>query len=83
MRNPPLSEIQSWPPPNTINPETKGPALAAITITGTMLCFLAVGLRLHCRRFLLNSVGLDDYLICFTLVLTLLRTPLLLPAFPV
>lgn len=45
-----------------------GPMTNAVLWVEVVIFALFVGLRLYTRKQILNSVGLDDYLVCFALV---------------
>ncbi|KAL8730098.1 MAG: hypothetical protein Q9166_004297 [cf. Caloplaca sp. 2 TL-2023] len=60
--------IDSWPKPNFVNPETRGPALTVVNIVFIILVFLVVGLRYYTRIRITKSFGLDDWVIGASLV---------------
>jgi len=45
-----------------------GPMTNAVLWIEAVIFSFFVGLRLYTRKQILNSVGLDDYLVCFALV---------------
>ena len=63
MRNPPLEVYVSWPAPNYVDPETRGPMLVVVPVVLAIISFLIVVLRLYIRFVLIKSVGPDDWLI--------------------
>jgi hypothetical protein len=68
MRSPPLSVLASWPTPNYVNPQTRGPAgkiVGSILIT---LVTVILVLRLYTRRFISKGLGIDDVLIILAYV---------------
>ena len=60
--------IASWPKPNWVNPETRGPALTVVNIVFIILVFLVVGLRYYTRLKITRSFGQDDVVIGLSLV---------------
>lgn len=68
MINPPIEEILSWPQPNYVDPETRGPALAAINHTFLGLCVVLVAARIYTRVRIVRWFGWDDVLIIVALV---------------
>ncbi|PUU75231.1 hypothetical protein B9Z19DRAFT_923157, partial [Tuber borchii] len=63
MRNPPPEVYLSWPAPNYVDPETRGPMLVVVPAILVIISFLIVVLRLYTRFVLIKSVGADDWLI--------------------
>jgi len=63
MRNPPPEVYLSWPAPNYVDPETRGPMLVVVPVVLVIISFLIVALRLYTRVVLIKSVGADDWLI--------------------
>lgn len=55
--------IASWPKPNYVNPDTRGPALTVVNIVFIVLVFIVVGLRYYTRIRITRSFGIDDYVI--------------------
>ncbi|KAJ6017688.1 hypothetical protein N7451_001067 [Penicillium sp. IBT 35674x] len=51
-----------------------GPMTNAVLWLEAVIFSFFVGLRLYTRKQILNSIGVDDYLVCFALVLHLLYT---------
>ncbi|KAI1337741.1 integral membrane protein [Xylariaceae sp. FL0016] len=63
MRTPTLEVLQSWPKPNYVDPETRGPVGK---IVGSILITLAtaiLAIRLYARKKITRGFGLDDTLI--------------------
>lgn len=61
MRSPPPEVVASWPRPNYINPETRGPELIVvglITLFGALIC---LALRLYVRLRIMRKIELDDW----------------------
>ncbi|KAM0268553.1 hypothetical protein ACHAQH_009945 [Verticillium albo-atrum] len=70
MKTPPLDIIASWPAPNYVNPETRGPAAAIIAITLLIIVTFLVAIRVYTRKVITNGFGWDDILIIFAYVAT-------------
>jgi hypothetical protein len=68
MRVPPPSVIASWPPPNYIDPETRGPSLLIVNSVFLALSLAALAGRLWARLVILRAPGLDDILITVAIV---------------
>ncbi|KAL8779319.1 MAG: hypothetical protein Q9213_006999 [Squamulea squamosa] len=66
--------VATWPKPNYVNPETRGPALTVVNIVFIILVFLFVGLRYYTRIRITKSFGLDDWVIGASLVPTFALT---------
>jgi len=68
MQLPPASVLATLPPPNYINPETRGNAKVIINIVlySILICF--IGLRIFTRTHLRKFFGKDDVLILVALV---------------
>ncbi|KIX10632.1 uncharacterized protein Z518_01716 [Rhinocladiella mackenziei CBS 650.93] len=64
----PPSVIASWPMPNYVNPETRGPALGYVCIIFSALGIVAVIARLYSRLYMTRAPGLDDFLVVFALL---------------
>jgi hypothetical protein len=63
MRQPPHDVVASWPAPNYINPETRGPALVIVELFTVSISTICLGLRLHVKARIMRSVDWDDWLI--------------------
>jgi hypothetical protein len=68
MRVPPPAVIASWPPPNYIDPETRGPSLLIVNSVFLALSLAALAGRLWARLVILRAPGLDDLLITVAIV---------------
>jgi hypothetical protein len=64
----PLDVILSWPAPNYVDPERRGPALIIINSILLPLALVVVGLRLYTRLRISRSAGLDDVFIALASV---------------
>ncbi|PYH48708.1 uncharacterized protein BP01DRAFT_420483 [Aspergillus saccharolyticus JOP 1030-1] len=69
--HPPLSVIASWPPRNTVNPESHGPAALVLAAVVGGMAFVTVMVRLYARCFIQHQGGIDDILIALALLPTL------------
>jgi len=59
--------ILSWPRPNYVNPQTRGPGLIYICIIFSALGTAIVTARLYSRLFITQAPGIDDLLIVVSL----------------
>lgn len=64
----PESVFLSWPKPNYINPQRRGPALVIVNSLLLFVAMVVVGLRLYTRFVLCHSAGLDDLFITLATV---------------
>jgi hypothetical protein len=64
----PLDVAKSWPLPNYVNPERRGPALLIINCVLLPLALVVVVLRLYTRLTIARSQGLDDLFIALASV---------------
>ncbi len=62
MRSPPKEVTSTWPAPNYINPETRGPALIIVEIVALCISTACLALRLFVRIHILRSPDWDDWL---------------------
>jgi hypothetical protein len=62
MRSPPKEVTSTWPAPNYINPETRGPALIIVEIVALCISTAFLALRLFVRIHILRSPDWDDWL---------------------
>ncbi len=62
MRSPPAEVLATWPKPNYVNPETRGPALAIVELTAISLSTIVLCLRMYVRVRIIRSVDWDDWL---------------------
>ncbi|KAG9777535.1 hypothetical protein ABEF93_000394 [Exophiala dermatitidis] len=60
--HPPPSVVASWPRPNYIDPDTRGPALEYICIIFSAVAVVVLAARLYSRLFITRAPGLDDLL---------------------
>jgi len=58
----PPSVVNSWPPPNYVDPVVEGPALEIVGIVLGVIVVLLVTARLYSRIFLIKAPGTDDAL---------------------
>jgi hypothetical protein len=63
MRLLPPEFLTTWPTPNYINPDTRGPALTIISTVLLALSIFVVGLRLYTKLHIVKSFDIDDALI--------------------
>ena len=68
MRTPPPSVIDSWPEPNYVNPETRGPRLLITQLIFVPLALLVLLARLYVRIFVVRRAGWDDCLMVMDMV---------------
>ena len=73
MVTPPPEVIASWPPPNYIDPETRGSSLVVVNFIFLALSLAALAARLWARLVILRAPGLDDFLITIAIVSVFLR----------
>jgi hypothetical protein len=64
----PPEVIASWPKPNYVNPQTRGPVVYIINGIFFSLATLTVGVRLYTRIFVRRWFGLDDFFIILAYV---------------
>ena len=60
---------------NYVDPETRGEEIAIMEIVLLVACFVVVALRVYARAFQSKSFGIDDVLIIFNLVSSVLTAP--------
>ena len=72
MVHPTKEIIESWPAPNFVDPVTRGPGLTIVNGIFITLVLIVVGLRYYTRLRITKSFGLDDWVIGFSLVGSLL-----------
>lgn len=63
MRQLPLDVLLTWPKPNYINPEVRGPELWISTAIFMTAAYACVGIRLYSRAYIRKWVGIDDFLV--------------------
>lgn len=61
MATPTLEQIQLWPRPNFVNPETRVNLLLGIEAPITILTVIFVCARFYSRTCLRNVLGWDDW----------------------
>ena len=72
MVHPTKEIIATWPAPNFVDPVTRGPGLTIVNAIFITLVIVVVGLRYYTRLRITKSFGLDDWVIGFSLVRSLL-----------
>jgi hypothetical protein len=72
MKLPPPEVLMSYPPPNYVNPTTRGPTLVIVNGVFLGIATLAVLLRLYTRLFVKRWFGWDDVFICCAYVRSVL-----------
>ncbi|KAG9378568.1 hypothetical protein A1F94_010337 [Pyrenophora tritici-repentis] len=80
MQLPPLDVILSWPTPNYVDPETRGPALIIVNAIFMTLATLTVCARLYTRLVVKRWFGIDDVFILLALLFTVGLTAVVLLA---
>lgn len=63
----PPEVIASWPAPNYVDPETRGPGLVVASTLLASLGILMVAARLYSRFLITKAAGFDDALIVLAL----------------
>lgn len=71
MQLPKISQQESWPAPNIINPASRGTGNFVITCTVLPLSLIVVGLRIFTRIKLYRRWAVDDSLVIASLIPTL------------
>ncbi|KAK4446895.1 hypothetical protein QBC34DRAFT_304216 [Podospora aff. communis PSN243] len=61
-RTPPPEVRATWPPPNFVDPETRGPALLIVELIVLPISLLVLLLRMYVRCIVLKNSGWDDWL---------------------
>lgn len=61
----------TWPPPNFVDPVTRGPSLIVIVIFSIIFTILVVALRCYTRLRITGTFGPDDILIAVAIVSTI------------
>jgi hypothetical protein len=80
MQLPPVDVLLSWPTPNYVDPETRGPALLIVNSILIALTILTVVARLYTRIVIKRWFGIDDIFILFALLFTIGLTAVVLLA---
>jgi hypothetical protein len=70
MRQVPPEVVASWPKPNYINPDTRGPALVIVELITLSIALVILVLRLYVRIKIMRKTGWDDWLMVFSAVST-------------
>ncbi|RAL65815.1 hypothetical protein DID88_005478 [Monilinia fructigena] len=70
MQIPSPQVLSTFPQPNYINPETRGPALLIITAIFLPIVYIVVGLRTFTRIYLSKHFGVDDIFLLIALIPT-------------
>ncbi|GME64377.1 hypothetical protein GTA08_BOTSDO12914 [Neofusicoccum parvum] len=70
VREIPLSVLFTWPAPNYVNPDTRGPALLVVNAVFITLCTITLFLRLYTRIFIKRWFGSDDVFIILAYIST-------------
>ncbi|KAI9929743.1 hypothetical protein ASPWEDRAFT_134264 [Aspergillus wentii DTO 134E9] len=66
--HPPLEVIASWPPPNTVNPESHGPASIVLSALFGGIAVITILIRLWTRCVIQRAGDADDLLIALALI---------------
>ncbi|KAL7269025.1 hypothetical protein RUND412_008326, partial [Rhizina undulata] len=66
--NIPIEISEKWPPPNFVNPQSRGPILLAFELTIISLTVLTVTLRVYTRAFINHSIRADDWIMVIATV---------------
>ena len=61
MRSPPPEVVATWPRPNYINPETRGPDLIVAGLITLSVALICLALRLYVRVRIMRKTEMDDY----------------------
>lgn len=68
MQLPSLAVLATYPTPNYVNPETKGPDLLVANCVMFSIASVVVALRIHTRVFISRCFGADDVFILLAMV---------------
>ncbi|KAK4097878.1 hypothetical protein N658DRAFT_433124 [Parathielavia hyrcaniae] len=68
MRGAPPEVVATWPEPNYIDPETRGPELIIVEVVFLFLATICVGLRIYVRAGIMGKMETDDWLMVGALV---------------
>ena len=68
MQLPPPSVLKTWPKPNYVDPDTRGPGVLIVNIVMVCIAFIVTCLRLYTRLRITTSPGIDDVLIILAMV---------------
>lgn len=61
MRSAPPEVVASWPRPNYINPETRGPDLIIAGLFTLVFALICCALRLYVRIKIMRKTEMDDW----------------------
>lgn len=61
MRSPPPEVVASWPRPNYVNPETRGPDLIVAGVITLVFAVVCLVLRMYVRLRIMRKTELDDW----------------------
>lgn len=75
MRAVPPEVLATWPKPNYIDPETRGPSLVIVECIALSAALICLALRLYVRIFLVRNTGLDDLIMVVAMVCPLSLIP--------
>ena len=62
MRSAPPEVVASWPRPNYINPETRGPDLIIAGLVTLVFALICCALRLYVRIRIMRKTAMDDWM---------------------
>jgi hypothetical protein len=68
MQLPPASVLATYPTPNYVNPETRGPGLIVTHSVLFPIASIIVGIRIYTRVRISKNIGLDDLFIILAMV---------------
>ena len=55
-------QIASWPAPNYVNPESRGPIVLGLATPSMVLVVIFTGMRFYGKGVLRQALGLDDWI---------------------
>lgn len=61
MRSPPPEVVASWPRPNYVNPETRGPDLIVAGVITLVFAVVCLAMRMYVRLRIMRKTELDDW----------------------
>lgn len=68
MQLPPVKVLLTWPTPNYVNPDVRGPELLIITYVFFPLAVLMVAVRVFTRLHVSNAFGVDDVFLLIAII---------------
>ena len=80
MRFPPPEVLKTWPKPNYVNPDTRGPALIIVELTLLPIAIICVALRLWIRIGWLHKGWWDDWLMVVAVIFSCGTTAIVIMA---